>query len=235
MRLLALRIAAACVLAVAISGCENSPGKPKPDSAILRPEEELSFDVLYRGNCAGCHGADGKNGAAIELANPEYQAWVDGASFRKWIAGGMPQTQMPAFATSAGGPLTDRQIEVLIRGMRQRWARQFPAQLKRMPPYGQPVDADAGRGAQVFARSCRSCHRQSKQGITSPDYLALMSDQALRAMIVVGVPDIGEFGFHADPMGTLTVQNLSDVVKFLGSLRSAAPGQPYPANPEGAE
>jgi mono/diheme cytochrome c family protein len=212
-----------------------SPGRPRPDSAILRPEEELRFDVLYRGNCAGCHGADGKNGAALELANPEYQAWVNEAALRKWIAGGMPQTQMPAFAVSAGGPLTPQQIEVLIHGMRQRWAPQTPSQPGRMP-YLQTGEGDADRGAQVFDRSCRSCHKQSKQEITSPDYLALVSDQALRTVIVAGLPGIGApDGLHSDPMSALTEQDVSDVVKFLGSLRSATPGQPYSGNREGAE
>ena len=40
----------------------------------------MRFEVLYHQNCAGCHGADGKNGAAIDLANPEYQSLVDDAS-----------------------------------------------------------------------------------------------------------------------------------------------------------
>jgi len=235
MRSIGIRILGACALVLAISACDKAPGRPGSDSVAQRPEEELRFDVLYRQNCAGCHGTDGKNGAAFQLANPVYQAWVADSSLRKWISNGMPQTQMPAFAISAGGSLTDKQIDVLVQGMRHRWA---PAggQLNRMPPYLQPADADASRGKQVFERSCVSCHERSKQGITSPDYLALVSDQALRSMIVAGRPDIGEPDWqHADPMGALTEQDVSDVVKFLGSLRISTPGQPYPGNREGEE
>ena len=231
-----MRIVAACALAVAISGCDKAPGRPGADSVAQRPEEELRFDVLYHQNCAGCHGADGKSGAAFELANPEYQSWVDESSLRRWISNGMPQTQMPAFAISAGGSLTDKQIDVLVRGMRQHWAPTALGSTKSMPAYLQPVDADASRGKQVFIRSCASCHKQSKQAITSPDYLALVSDQALRTMIVAGRPDIGEPDWqHADPYGALTEQDVSDVVKYLGSLRISTPGQPYPGNREGAE
>ena len=61
------------------------------------------FATLYSENCAGCHGEDGQNGAALDLANPVYQAWVDDATLRKIIAGGEPGTQMPAFGRAAGG------------------------------------------------------------------------------------------------------------------------------------
>lgn len=236
MRSIGIRMLAACALVVAISGCDKAPGRPGPDSEVRRPEKELRFEVLFRQNCAGCHGADGTNGAAYELANPEYQAWVDDSSLRKWIGNGMPQTQMPAFAVSAGGPLTDKQIDVLVRGMRQHWAVADHGRLNRRPQYLQPGDADASRGKQVFERSCASCHKHSKQGITSPDYLALVSDQALRTMIVAGRPDIGEpDSQHAGPGSALSDQDVSDVVKFLGSLRISTPGQPYPGNREGEE
>jgi len=236
MRSIGIRILAACALALAISGCDKAPGRPGSDSVAQRPEEELRFDALYHQNCAGCHGADGKNGAAFELVNPVYQAWVADSSLRKWISNGMPQTQMPAFAISAGGSLTDKQIDVLVRGMRQHWAPPAPAQLNRIPVYLQPAVADANHGKEVFVRSCTSCHDDLKQGITSPNYLALVSDQALRTMIVAGRPDIGEPDWkHVDPDGALTEQDVSDVVKYLGSLRISTPGQPYPGNREGEE
>jgi len=236
MRSIGMGIAAACVLVLAISGCDRAPGNPGSDPPVQRPEAELNFDVLYHQNCAGCHGAYGKNGAALDLANPVYQSWVDDGSLRRWISNGMPQTQMPAFAISAGGSLTDKQIGVLVRGMRQHWAPTAPSAANHMPAYLQPTDADASRGEKVFSRSCASCHKRSKQGITSPDYLALVSDQALRTMIVAGRPDIGEpDSQHAGQGAALTDQDVSDVVKYLASLRISTPGQPYPGHREGAE
>jgi mono/diheme cytochrome c family protein len=105
------------------SGCENPPGYPKPGTEVLRPEDQLSFSVLYKQNCAACHGEDGQYGASFDLANPVYQALVDDQSLKKWISSGMPGTQMPAWAISDGGPLTDQQIDVLVRGMRFTWSR----------------------------------------------------------------------------------------------------------------
>ena len=34
----------------------------------------MEFATLYKQNCAGCHGENGKNGAAISLADPVYLA-----------------------------------------------------------------------------------------------------------------------------------------------------------------
>jgi mono/diheme cytochrome c family protein len=231
-----IRIVTTCVLVLAISGCNNAPGRPGPDSVVQRPEEELSFDTLYHQNCAGCHGANGQNGAAIDLANPLYQSWVDDSSLRKWISNGMPQTQMPAFAISAGGHLTDRQVDVLIQGMRSRWSENSPGMRDHMPAYSQPAEGDANHGKQVFSRSCASCHKDSKQEITNSNYLALVGDQALRTIIVAGRPDIGQPDWqHTSPGPPLSDQDVSDVVKFLGSLRISTPGQPYPGNREGEE
>ena len=54
-------------------GCD-APGRPAPGPEVPRPEQVLDFATLYKQNCAGCHGENGKNGAAISLANPVYLA-----------------------------------------------------------------------------------------------------------------------------------------------------------------
>src|SRR5207245_8881645 len=78
--------------------------------------------VLYSQNCAGCHGADGKGGAAIALANPVFLAVADDTVILRTAASGVPGTPMPAFAQGAGGMLTDKQIDALVRGIRC-WAK----------------------------------------------------------------------------------------------------------------
>ncbi len=109
----------ACSAAL-FGGCARAPGYPP--NPMLRPTAITDFATLYGQNCAACHGAKGQNGPAIDLANPEYQALVDDATLRKWISGGMPGTEMPAFAQSAGGMLTDAQVNALIAGMRKQWS-----------------------------------------------------------------------------------------------------------------
>jgi len=80
---------------------------------------------------------------AIDLSNPEYQALVDDQSMKAWISGGMPGTQMPAFAISSGGTLTDQQIDAIVRGMRKEWLQAGRSRRPEPPPYAQVEAGDA--------------------------------------------------------------------------------------------
>src|SRR5258708_26205045 len=99
------------------SGCSSSPGRPKSDSEIIPPGQVLEFSLLYSQNCAGCHGASGKGGAAIALANPVFLAIADNSVIRRTTANGVPGTSMPALAQSAAAMLTDKPISALVTGM----------------------------------------------------------------------------------------------------------------------
>ena len=76
-------VALSACAALASWGCGSLPGKPLPESRELRPEEVKDFAVLYRVNCSGCHGPDGKGGAALALANPVYLAIADEETLRR--------------------------------------------------------------------------------------------------------------------------------------------------------
>jgi cytochrome c oxidase cbb3-type subunit 3 len=225
------RIMVATLLALTVAllgGCEHAPGAPP--NPVVRPSEVNDFAALYGENCAACHGAKGQNGPAIDLANPEYQALVDDATLRKWISNGMPGTEMAAFAQSAGGMLTDAQVTTLIAGMRREWLQPNVASGARPPPYGLQQAGDPHRGQESYQTRCAACHDGSQQQITSPVYLSLIGDQALRSFIIAGRPDIGQPDWQHDGPGgkadrPLSTQEVDDIVTYLSSLRSAAPGQ----------
>lgn len=223
-----MRLLAACLatcLAVIAAGCRPAPGHPRdPDP---RPDAVMKFAALYNENCAACHGRSGQNGPAIDLANPEYQSLIDDASLRKWIANGMPGSEMPAFAQSAGGMLTDAQVDVLVAGMRGSWRTQNAFAGATPPPYTQTQAGDAHRGEQAYQARCASCHKASGEQIASRAYLSLISDQALRSIIIAGRPDIGHPDWQHDGPGgkaatPLTAQDVDDIVTYLGTLRNAA-------------
>lgn len=214
--------------AALLGGCGHAPGDPP--NPMLRPTEVSDFATLYKQNCAACHGANGQNGPAIDLANPEYQALVDDASLRRWISDGMPGTEMSAFAQSSGGMLTDAQVNALVAGMRMQWLQPNVYGNATPPAYAQSQAGDPHRGQQSYQARCAGCHDSSGQQITSPNYLSLVGNQALRSIIVAGRPDIGQPDWqHDGPDGKattpLSTQEVDDIVTYLASLRNIAPGQ----------
>ncbi len=224
-------IALAAILA---SGCGVPNGQPKKGSEVLAPNEVLEFGTLYAENCAGCHGAEGRGGAAIALADPVYLAIVDDAVIRKVIAKGVRGTAMPAFAESAGGMLTDKQIEVITSEMRSRWSRQGILNGANPPSYAPKSAGDAQRGEVAYKIYCESCHGPGGHGgqkgssIAGDSYLALVSDQGLRAIVIAGRPEWGAPDWRGNVSGKpMSDQEVTDVVAWLGSRRSQNPGQPY--------
>ncbi len=228
-------------VAAAAAGC-TLPGAPKGLSLEGQPSKIEEFEPLYSANCAGCHGAHGRGGAAINLDNVVYLAIVDDPTLQRLISDGVAGTAMPAFAASAGGMLTDRQVTALVRGLRTRWAR--PAALSPAPPPYVGPAGDAPRGATVFATACAGCHGADGTGksgagggvktasIVDGSYLALVSPQSLRTLVIAGRPEIGQPDWRNDVPGRpLASQEIADVVAWLLSHRAPFPGRPYPASP----
>ena len=220
--------------AMLVSGCGSPHGQPAKESEILAPNEVSEFGTLYGQNCAGCHGTEGRGGAAIALANPVYLAIADDASLRKVIAQGVPGTAMPAFAQSAGGMLTDVQIGVLTKEIRSRWSQREILDATSAPPYTPKLTGDAQRGEAAYKTFCASCHGPSGSGgakgssITDDSFLALVSDQGLRTIVIAGRPELGAPDWRGNiPGKPMTDREVSDVVAWLISHRSQIPGRPY--------
>jgi mono/diheme cytochrome c family protein len=230
---------AAATVALALVGCSRIPGRPGPGPEVVRPNEVLDFPALYKANCAACHGENGRNGAAISLANPVYLAVAGEENLHEITAKGVHGKLMPPYAKSAGGMLTDQQINVLAHGLMQ-WSRPDVFVGLSMPPYKAALQGDAGRGQQAYGTFCARCHGVAGEGsagdaksgkigsIVDGSYLALISDQALRSITIAGRPDEGMPDWRSDGAAPLTDQEITDIVAWLASKRTAVPGQPYP-------
>jgi cytochrome c oxidase cbb3-type subunit 3 len=220
-------------------GCANSPGKPGPGDIQINPADISDFDTLYKQNCAGCHGAAGKGGAAIALADPVYLAIADDAVLHQAATNGIPGTSMPAFAQSAGGMLTEKQVDFIVHGIRERWSKPDALRGANPPPYAASAPGDAERGSGVYAEYCSSCHGAGGRGgqkatsIVDGSFLALLNDQELRTLVIVGRPELGAPDWRNDiPGKPISPQEISDVVAWLSSQRPKFPGQPFPNNPK---
>jgi cytochrome c oxidase cbb3-type subunit 3/ubiquinol-cytochrome c reductase cytochrome c subunit len=182
-----------------LQGCVL-PGQPNPADRPVPADQVLEFGVLYRQNCAGCHGSDGKLGPAPPLNDPLFRAIVPEEDLEGVLTGGRKKTLMPAFARENGGVLTAAQIQVLVKeikgipykiverdeggvakvevepdagGISPQWG------VPGKPPDGVPSyheqSASAGnkeKGVTVFGRACAACHGSQGQGIEREGVMA---------------------------------------------------------------
>jgi mono/diheme cytochrome c family protein len=202
----------------------------------------MDFGVLYATRCAGCHGVNGNFGPAPPLNDPIFLAIVPDAELLRVITEGRGVTPgqkspMPPFAQDRGGPLTRAQVKVLADGIKKRWETSVSAS-RSLPAYiGLAVTGggNKGEGVRVFARACAGCHGTEGQGekdgrplpggaINPQAFLALMSDQALRRIIITGRPDLGMPPFDGKAgrppdYRVLTSAEIDDLVALLRSWR----------------
>jgi cytochrome c oxidase cbb3-type subunit III len=216
------------ICSLALLGCGPLPGRPKPGPEVPNPDSVVDFATLYSENCSGCHGAKGVNGPSYPLANPAYQSLVDEQRLRQVIANGEQGTMMPAFATTAGGSLTDQQVDALVHGMRAAWYKADTFSGVTVPPYQAAKAGDATHGQQVYTTYCASCHAGAKPkagSITDKAFLSLVTDQVLRTVVIGGRPDLGQPDWRNDVPGhPMSDQEITDVVAWLSSQRPAQKG-----------
>lgn len=236
MRFRHLVLGIASLSAFVLCGCSRVSGRPSTIEVPIVPGDISDFNILYAQNCSGCHGPDGKGGAAIALADPVYLAVADDAVVRRAAANGIAGTAMPAFAQSAGGMLTSKQIDLIVGGIRDRWSKPNALQGTSPPPYSSSEPGNPSRGSEVYANYCSSCHGAGGRGgqkassIVDGSFLALLNDQELRTLVIVGRPELGAPDWRNNVPGKpMSTQDVSDVVAWLASQRPKFPGQPYPS------
>jgi cytochrome c oxidase cbb3-type subunit 3 len=212
--------------AILLCGCGLSHGRPTADSETVAPGNVLDFSVLFSQNCAGCHGVEGKGSAAIALSNPEYLALADDATILQVVSHGRAGTPMSAFAKAAGGMLTEKQISVIVAGMRKNWGRSTPAASVALPPYAARSPGNPQAGSQLFQTFCGSCHGANTPNgdpsILNPSFLALVSDQYLRTIVIGGRPELNAPDFRGNlPGQVMSDQEITDIVAWLSSQRTS--------------
>lgn len=221
---------------LAFTAC-SPHGKPAPGPEVPRPDSVLDPVVLYRENCAACHGAEGKNGAAMALSDPVYLAIVDDDTLRSTISKGRVGTAMSAFAQKEGGMLTAQQIDAIIHGIRQRWGQPNILRGVMAPAYAAKTPGSAQSGQAIYNTFCASCHGTDNKGgskagsVTNPAYLSLISNQGLRTLVIAGRPDFDAPDWRNNVSGhPMSDQEISDVVAWLAAQRPQSAPSPSTVN-----
>jgi cytochrome c oxidase cbb3-type subunit 3/ubiquinol-cytochrome c reductase cytochrome c subunit len=233
---------------IAFAGCARVPGIPTAGADVSRPDKQLDFHALYKQGCSGCHGDNGRGGAAIPLNNPAYLAIAGADNIRTATAKGMSATMMPAFAASSGGMLTEAQVDALVQGMLREWSRASDFSRIALPTYAATKPGNPADGQKAYTAACARCHGADGTGIhpsvnsstptpdttphsiVDPTYLELISDQSLRSLVVAGHPDTNTPDWRTYIAGrALTPQEITDIVAWLSAHR-ASPAQQSAGN-----
>lgn len=238
--------ALAVLASAALVGCNDEfPGKPNPADRPLPQNKITDFATLFAQNCTGCHGADGELGPAPPLNDPLFLALIPDEALHAVIRDGRPGTPMPAFAAERGGTLSAEQVKIIATGLKSHWPadkkeESDPAIVADAPPYLaataslQLTPGATEQAAALFERACAECHGQNGAGgdtgyasggaINEPAFLALISDQALRRIIITGRHDLGMPNYAAtdgrpDDFTPLTSEEIDELVALLASWR----------------
>lgn len=236
-----------------LAGCDaNFPGQPNPADRPLPQNEITNFATLFAQNCSGCHGAEGEFGPAPPMNDPLFLALVSDEELNAAIRDGRPGTPMPTFAAERGGTLTAEQIKIIVTGLKSHWSAEKGngsdaalANLANAPSYLAPQNSlqlSAGATEQaiaIFERACAECHGPNGAGgdagyasggaINDPAFLTLISDQALRRIIITGRRDLGmpnyaETDGRPDDFKPLTSEEIDELVALLASWRRGDAG-----------
>jgi mono/diheme cytochrome c family protein len=229
------------ILAALAAGCDP-PGKPAEADRPKPADRVLDFGELYAARCAGCHGADGQLGPAPPLNDPLFLTIVPDAELLRVVSEGRAvspgqKSLMPAFARDRGGPLTDAQVKALAGGIKPRWGRPPESGAPAPPPYrDEKTRGDPEAGKQVFATYCACCHGKDGKGgeaagaVHDRAFLALISDQELRRLVItgrpdpdLGMPDYRTQGNRPSPFHEMSPQDVADVVALLADWRQGGP------------
>ncbi len=198
------------LLALAAGCSDNLPGKPRKEDQPKPADQIDDFATLYQTNCAACHGKDGNKGPAPPLNDPLFLAIISEKEIRDTLIEGRHGTAMASFAASPKPPETDpaqvpaiaatplaltpKQIDILAEGIKKNW--KAAPKTEGLPPYSiRGRKGTVARGKEAFKRACSMCHgedgKEKSLAIHEPNFLALISEQALRRIVITGRPDLG--------------------------------------------
>jgi mono/diheme cytochrome c family protein len=120
------------------------------------------------------------------------------------------------------------------KGKAPKWGPVKPAPANT-PPYSLPKESgNADNGMKVFARACASCHGRNGVGIVieeklmnkinEPAFLALISNQAMRRIVITGRSDLGMPSYaekegRTDGFQPLSSTDIADLVALLADWR----------------
>jgi len=192
----------------------REPVRLERDSVAERQAAEKTGQGLYAENCVACHGKSGEGGVAPAINERGLLESATDETFFSLIRTGIPNTLMPAWGQTFGGPFTDEQVSQIVAYIRA-WQPTAPVIEPRVEA------ADPVRGAGIYTRTCFVCHGEDGKGtgiapsLNDPERLHKLDDAWYRNTITRGRPAKGmpTWGTVLSPM------QINDVVALLAAWR----------------
>jgi len=194
--------------------------EPSRIAGVLAADKSQAVQAgsnLFTQNCATCHGSQGEGDIGPALNDKTFLASTADGTIFSVISSGIPDTQMPAWNQTHGGPLTDESVSQLVAFIRS-WE---PAATDRRAA---ALVGDPARGAAIFSNVCFICHGQNGAGtdrapaLNDPTLLAQFDDAWFKNTITAGRPAQGmpTWGTVLSPL------QISDLLALIDQWRAAA-------------
>src|SRR5579859_1637420 len=196
----------------------REPGRIAGVETNDRAADFTAGQQLFKKNCTLCHGDNGEGTPGRPALNDKpFLANTTDDTIFSVVSSGVPNTEMPSWNQSHGGPLTDediRQVVVFIRA----WEPTAPDRRAT------PLVGDVGHGKTLYTNLCVACHGKDGSGsdrapaLNDPIKLAQFDDSWYRDTITKGRPAQG-----MPTWGTvLSPQQTADLLALIDSWRNAA-------------
>ena len=192
----------------------------------LSPAQDLvkQGEAIFSKSCATgyCHGARGTNGGAPRLAARGF----DRAFINNTVAGGVPNTAMPAFGTT----LSRADLNAVVSYVASLNGVTNTAVTGSGGPPGPPITrltGDAARGRDLFSDSvrsfgrCSTCHEVGGMGIPIATPIAKIPTD-VAALKALTTPQVSTATIGGESMPALVVSKKANAVVFY-DLTSAPP------------
>jgi cbb3-type cytochrome c oxidase subunit III len=201
--------------------------EPDRISSVEAHDQQVAVSAgqaLFKANCTLCHGDNGEGTPGRPALNDKglLSNTSDDTLF-SLISSGVPNTEMPAWNQSHGGPLTDENVRQVVAFLRA-WEPTAPDR-KLTPQPGDP-----GRGKTIFTSVCAACHGKSGEGndrgpaLNDPAKLNQFDDAWYRNVINNGRPAQGMPTWGS----VLSPTQVNDVIALIDTWRASHPPTSVP-------
>jgi len=152
--------------------------------------------VLYRHNCAPCHGREGEGGIGVTLNSPTFLGVASDAFLTETIVEGRPDTAMPSWRRFDSQQVSDLLAYLRAWQPLKNERATVLALAEATDEQQRTAGVSANVGATLYKANCVTCHGPDGEGdlgpsLATPEFLTLASDEYLYETLAFGRPGTG--------------------------------------------